>query len=286
MAIKSADQISIMDMTDGYTVSLTSESYTFLGDIQYALAGSCTTQVICYQGGTAIPVNVGTCTCPAGVTATVTNNNTNAPTITIAVAANKISAPCEVTIPITVDDGIQFTKKFSIGVALKGSGGQDGTSVSITSTKVEYAVSDSGTTKPTSGWGTSVPTVADGQYLWTKTYVKYSDGKETESYSVSYKAKNGTDGKDGNDGADAITMSITSSNGTIFKNGSISTTLTAHIYVAGKELSANTSPTLASMGTIKWYKDSGTTAVATGQTLTITGEDVDTKAVYTAQLEG
>ena len=86
----------------------------------------------------------------------------------------------------------------------------------------------------------------------------------------------------GDDGADAITMSITSSNGTIFKNTSIPTTLTAHVYKAGVEVTGNA---LTALGTIKWYKDGGSTAVGTGQTLTISAGAVTNKATYVAQLE-
>ena len=348
MATKAADQISIIDITDSYTIMLTSEAYTFIGDTSYALAGSCDTTVIAYQGSDSIPATVGDCVCPDGVTATVTSNGTASPKITFTVAANKINRPCEVSIPITVDSDVTFTKKFSIGVALKGqtgakgdkgdnitirsksvqyqassSGttaptgtwsddvpsvangqflwtrtivtysdgvsttaygvsyrGTNGTSVTVSSTSVSYVASSSGTSTPTSGWQSTVPSVSNGKYLWTKTYVKYSDGKETTSYSVAYKGTNGADG------ADAITISITSSAGFIFKNASIATTLTAHVYKAGKELTSSTSPTLASQGTITWYKDGGTTAVGTGQTLTITAGDVTNKATYTAQLEG
>lgn len=87
-------------------------------------------------------------------------------------------------------------------------------------------------------------------------------------------------------GADAITMAITSSNGFVFKNTAVNTVLTAHVYQAGKELTASTTPTLASLGTIKWYKDGSTTAVGTGQTLTIDADDVTDSASYTARLEG
>ena len=36
MAIKSADQITIVDVTDAYSVMLTSEAYTFVGGISGA----------------------------------------------------------------------------------------------------------------------------------------------------------------------------------------------------------------------------------------------------------
>ncbi len=125
-----------------------------------------------------------------------------------------------------------------------------------------------------------MPSVPQGSYLWTRTIVTYSDGNSTTSYSVSRQPKDGTNGVDGKD---AITMAITSSNGTIFKNTAIATTLTAHVYKGGVEV---TGSALSSLGTIKWYQDGGTTAVATGSTFTITAGDVSNKAVFSAQLEG
>jgi hypothetical protein len=51
---------------------------------------------------------------------------------------------------------------------------------------------------PTGPWSTTIPSVTDQKYLWTRTTVSYSDSTpDTVSYSVSYKAKNGTDGTDG-----------------------------------------------------------------------------------------
>ena len=93
----------------------------------------------------------------------------------------------------------------------------------------------------------------------------------------------GGKGDKGDPGDDAITLAITSSNGTIFKNSAIATTLTAHVYQGGEELS---STQIAALGTIKWYKDGSTTAAATGQTLTITAGSIENKATYIAQLEG
>lgn len=91
------------------------------------------------------------------------------------------------------------------------------------------------------------------------------------------------DGKDGPKGDDAIYMNITSSNGNVFKNTAIATTLTAHVYKGATEL---TSAAITALGTIKWYKDAGATAVGTGQTFTVSAGDVTNKATYTAQLEG
>lgn len=103
------------------------------------------------------------------------------------------------------------------------------------------------------------------------------------TWSKALTGATGSQGPQGDAGEDAITLAITSSNGTIFKNSAIATTLTAHVYKGGNEL---TSTQIAALGTIKWYKDGATTAMATGQTLTISAGDVTNKASYIAQLEG
>lgn len=145
-----------------------------------------------------------------------------------------------------------------------------------------YQTSTSGTTAPTGTWNPTVPTVANGQFLWTKTVVTYSDGKSTTSYSVSYKGTNGTNGKNG---ADAITMTITSSNGTVFKNNAGSTVLTAHVFVGGVEQSITDEGVCGNYGTVKWYKAGSTTAVATAKTYTISAANVNNMLAITAQLE-
>lgn len=79
-----------------------------------------------------------------------------------------------------------------------GTNGTNGTSVTITSTSVRYAsqsasATGAGTTPPSSGWSTAVPSVAAGDYLWSRTIVTYSDNTSTTSYAV---ARNGTNGTD------------------------------------------------------------------------------------------
>lgn len=101
---------------------------------------------------------------------------------------------------VTYSDG---NKTESYSISYHGKNGSDGTSVKTTSTSVKYQVGDSGTTKPTGTWQNSVPTVAQGKYLWTQTIVNYSDGNSTESYSVSYR---GIDGSNGVNGMNAATI--------------------------------------------------------------------------------
>lgn len=87
----------------------------------------------------------------------------------------------------------------------------DGTSVTITSTSVEYQKSSSGTAAP-STWQSTIPDVPAGQYLWTKTTVYYSNGKSTVSYSVAKQGSTGAAGKGIK--STAITYAKSSSNTT------------------------------------------------------------------------
>ena len=177
---------------------------------------------------------------------------------------------------VTYSDG-KSTEAYS--VSYKATNGTSGTSVTISSTSVQYQTSTSGTTTPTGAWENSVPNVPNGQFLWTKTVVNYSDGKSTTSYSVSYK------GTDGQKGADAITLTITSSNGTVFKNNSGSTVLTAHVFKGAVEQTITDAGVCGSLGTIKWYKGTSTTSIATAKTYTVSADKITNSEVYTCQLE-
>lgn len=185
---------------------------------------------------------------------------------------------------ITYTDSTTSTA-YSVGMmGATGAQGETGaTGNGVKSTDVTYQKSSSGTTAPTGTWSSNVPSASAGEYIWTRTVTTYTDDTTSTSYSVGMIGATGAKGDTGADGADAITMSVTSSNGTIFKNSAIATVLTAHVYKAGAEL---TDAEIAALGTIKWYKDGATTAVATGVTLTIDAGDVTNKATYIAQLEG
>lgn len=132
---------------------------------------------------------------------------------------------------------------------------QNGTSVYIKKTIVTYAVTDTAQDKPITGWQTEFPVVPLGKYLWVCTQVFYSDGSSTETYSVSHNGTNGTNGKDGKDGVAgeaALNFKLLSSQGQIFKNKSIKTTLTLEVRRGSKKL---TSSEVKSLGTIQWFKN-------------------------------
>ena len=126
MAVKASSQISILDITDAYSVTLTSEAYAFVGNTSGAPAGlSCSTQVIAYCGTTKCSkISVGTIQCPTGITASISGNGGDSPIITFKTTAT-VTAACEATIPVSVD-GITINKKFSFAVAKQGGTGLKG----------------------------------------------------------------------------------------------------------------------------------------------------------------
>ena len=358
MAIKSADQITVLDITDGYTVNLSMDSVSLNGGTS-GLPSAQTVNVIvtALRGTSQITPSVTKtdCVCTPN-TVTVGTISTSGYNVTVPITLpSGLNTSGTVVIPVKITEGsdvVTITKTFTFAVALKGqTGGQGpaGTSVTVSSVAYAYQLSTSGTTVPTGTWqstpqaptstqfawtrttttysdgttavtytvggktgsngtsptvtnsktqyqkstsGTTVPTGTwsdsalapdTSNYVWTKTTITYSDGSTAVSYAVAGKqGQQGPQGNPGAAGADAITMAITTNNGNIFKNNTGNTTLTAHVYKAGAEV---TGTALTALGTIKWYKDGGSTAVGTGATLTVSATDVASKAVYTAQLE-
>lgn len=70
----------------------------------------------------------------------------------------------------------------------------------VASTSVEYQASTSGTTVPTGTWSATIPSVAQGSYLWTKTTTNYTSGTPTVGYSVARMGVNGAKGDKGETG--------------------------------------------------------------------------------------
>ena len=75
----------------------------------------------------------------------------------------------------------------------------------VASTTVEYQASTSGTIVPTGTWSATIPTVAQGSYLWTKTTTNYTSGNPTIGYSVARMGVNGAKGDKGDRGATGAT---------------------------------------------------------------------------------
>lgn len=191
MAVKASSQVSIVDISDAYSVTLTSDSYTFIGNTTGAPSGlNCSTQVVSYCGAELKKSNISKVTCPTGISVTLTNNNTTSPTITFKTTAT-VTTACQATIDVSVDD-VTIQKTFSFSVAKTGSTGAKGdkgdtgtAGKGVKSTSVTYQAWKDGTTTPTGTWSSTPPkTTANAPYLWTRTIITYTDNTTSTSYSV------------------------------------------------------------------------------------------------------
>lgn len=158
--------------------------------------------------------------------------------------------------------------------------------VGVIGSAVAYQLGTSGTEPPTGEWQTTPIEPAAGEYLWTRTITSYSDGSGSESYSVS---KNGSD---------AILLQIDSSNGNIFKNNLISTTLTVTIIVGENRIDSSEKMrrTFGEGAEIHWecrrFGEKEFAAIPyddprigdDGFILTLNPRDIDTKAVFRCNL--
>lgn len=95
---------------------------------------------------------------------------------------------------ITYTSGDPSTMYSVARMGTNGTNGNNGNGVS--STVITYQASTSGTTAPTGTWGSSIPSVSAGQYLWTRTVINYTNGSSSTIYSVGMTGKTGADGKD------------------------------------------------------------------------------------------
>ena len=142
----------------------------------------------------------------------------------------------------TGSDTVSYTYSY------QGKNGTAGTSVTVK--LIEYQAGAEATSAPTGTWTTSIPTVSQGQYLWSKT--TFSDGKV--AYGVSYQSIDGDPAQDFNITADSYVLKKSSPTATTYSN---SVTLTAH--------------KINITGDVKWYKGStSSSALATANTYTVT----------------
>ena len=125
--VRAKTQKTITDLTDSYSVVLTSDSYVFPGSHSAALSGTCTTQVMAFAGGqqVACSVNVNAITKPTGINVTSDNDST-APTLTVT-ASTSFTQAGDVIIPVVITGtGVTVTKRFSVAIAFSGTDGDDG----------------------------------------------------------------------------------------------------------------------------------------------------------------
>lgn len=100
-----------------------------------------------------------------------------------------------------------------------GAPGKDG--IGITLTTIEYAVNQSGTTHPTTGWSGTVPKTNPGDYIWTKITWNYTDNTSEDAYSVGRIGVDGPDGEDGLPGAPGVGIKMTTITYTKSNSGTV-----------------------------------------------------------------
>lgn len=336
MGVKAQNQVTIIDITDSYSVILSNENQTFR-ETSYnsgTAATTTTTTIYSYRGSTNIygyiPSNkIGSSHANAdGVYITVDSPNTNPAqdlVVTVHIPSGLINNgvfPIEVelyeTSTTTGEPLATFNRDFSYSVARYGSTGaaatiyeleytgnlfnfdnESGQFLSPSSITITASSQEGTNAKQsyTSGTITVTPYTAAGVAGTPITHStsititpSVTQGEPDYLYYIATLTVGGnivdrqTIGmnRQGANGENAYAIDITSSNGLVFKNSDIATTLTAHVYSGGTELTPYTTITALGMY-VNWYQ--GNTGVGTGATYTITAGSVQSLVTITAKLE-
>ena len=184
---------------DAYTIILSNESHTFVGDTSSAIDGSTICEVIAYKGTEKVNVTIGEISgLPNGMTAPISNNGSTNVYFSPTVTASMTTQNGILTIPIVVD-GIMFTKYFTYTLALKGDEG-----VSVETVEVLYYLSTSALELSDGSWLTERPTWEDGKYIWSKQKTTLSNGKSSETEPVCITGAKGETGNVGQ-GVESLT---------------------------------------------------------------------------------
>lgn len=107
---------------------------------------------------------------------------------------------------------------------------------SVISSEEEFYLSDSPTKLSGGGWSSTQPTWQNGKYIWRRNLVTHGDQSTEYVPSIDGVCITGNTGSKGDRGEDSVLLYIDSSNGTVFKNNSVSTVLSVVIYYGGKRI--------------------------------------------------
>lgn len=168
----------------------------------------------------------------------------------------------------------------------------------IISSIEEFYQSDYPTSLSGGEWSIVEPVWQDGKYLWRRTKNTFGDGHIEYSPSENGVCITGNTGVQGEKGEDSVMLYIESSNGTVFKNNSISTVLSVVIYYGDKRITDESSMKSAfgNSAYLQWKwklpEDDDYVSVAlddyriggNGFTFTITPEDVATRVTFICEL--
>lgn len=129
-------------------------------------------------------------------------------------------------------DSVVFTTD---GAAMTVSDFADST---LTDVIEEFYQSDSHAELSGGSWSTTQPAWTDGKYIWQRTKLVYGDGSTKYTPSATGVCITGNTGLKGDKGEDSILLMIESSNGNIFKNTGVATTLTVNVIVGDQRITS------------------------------------------------
>lgn len=256
MAVKHTAEVTITDLTDGASVTLTSysESWNATATDKLGTAQTVTVRPQAYIGSVAVACTVGTCTRSDSTNCTVSvdSSGTNAtwPLVTITVGANATNGGT-VTIPVSVtigSDTVTYDQIFTYSFALKGTtptitASKNGTVTTILADGTQIATINDGVgtnglnqatvylykraasaTKPTSGTSTytfSTHTLSSVPSGWSQTFPAETQGDSTPVWMMAAVASSNTntDTISYSEWSTPIQMVSSGSNGTNGTNG-------------------------------------------------------------------
>ena len=198
-------------------VFLTNENITFAANAQGQVIGTTVyCNVVAYSGTTQVVPTVGTILStelPTGMSIGTITTASNQIRIPIVIANNATLGSSQnvngvINIPITSP----VTTTLQLTWSKINSGAKGDTGVGISSVTVTYGTSTSASTQPTS-WQSSVPAVAEGSYLWTRTITDYTDDSIPDTVTYTY-AKQGIKGDTGSPGSPVTVSKIEYQSGT------------------------------------------------------------------------
>ena len=196
---------------DASVVFLTNENITFAADSNGRVAGiTVNCDVVAYTGTTKVIPTVGVISSldlRSGMSLgeiTTEDNQVKIPIIIEDNATLGSEQNTNGTIKIPIFSPIETDLYLTWSKVNSGAKGDIG--ISIKSTTVWYGISDSASTRPSdTSWQSTIPTVADGKYLWTKTVIDYTDDTIADTITYTY-AKQGVKGDTGSTGS-SVTVS-------------------------------------------------------------------------------
>lgn len=303
MAVKMQASQTLVDLTDGYTVSLSTDSVAYTGTKDnLGTAQTATVTVTVYQGDEAFTnfTLSASVTAQGGTAATATvgtGNNYNKVTVSIPAAATK-SGRVDISVSITGSD-ITIVKTFTYSITLIGQTGQQGgtgaagystatvelfkreasTATVSAPSSVTYTFATGAFTVP-SGWSKGVPAqTADQKALWQTIGTATGNAATgTMTFSTPQKVAEG----------EAIMLTILPDT-TVIKNSTGSINLSADIRIGTTAASISSTGVVTwnslTIGTLKWYKGSSTSGT-TAYPCVIQPSDISGTLTVTAKLEG